>query len=150
MKRFLTILSFTLLLFPAMAQEMHIESNGNNTVVNFNDFEKMTFEGAVVTVAKTDGTSENYNMGDITRIHFGYYNTAISDQIQTDAIRYISSCEVEIYGGYGTMVHVYDMTGTQILGARLKEERIVINLSQYPKGIYIVRTEGRTFKVVRR
>ena len=129
---------------------MHIESNESNTAVNFNDFERITFDGPVVTVSKTDGTSENYNMGDITRIHFGYYNTSVSDNIQTNALRYLSSDDIEINGSCGTMVYIYDMTGTQLFSTHLKEDRTVINLSQYPKGIYIVRTEEQTFKVVRR
>ena len=129
---------------------MHIESNESSTAVNFNDFERITFDGPVVTVSKADGTSENYNMGDITRIHFGYYNTSVSDNIQTNALRYLSSNDIEINGSCGTMVYIYDMTGTLLFSTHLKEDRTVINLSQYPKGIYIVRTEEQTFKVVRR
>ena len=150
MKRFFIMLSFALLFIPAMAQEMHIDNDGKNTVIKLSDFEKMTFDGSTVTVSQTDGTSSDYEMGDITRIHFGYYQTGISANIQEEAVRYISPEEIEINASCGTPVYLYDITGTQLSCTRLRTHSIVISLSQYPKGIYIIRAGEETFKVVRR
>lgn len=150
MKRFFTIFALLLLFIPAMAQEMHIDNAGNSTVIKLSDFEKMTFEGSTVTVSQTDGTSSDYEMEDITRIHFGYYQTGISASMQEDAVRYISAEEIGINASCGTPVYLYDITGTQLSCTRLKEHSMVISLSQYPKGIYIIRAGEQTLKVVRR
>ena len=55
MKRFLITLSLSLLLLPAMAQDIYVESNGNNTTISFNSFEKITFKGTTVTILETGG-----------------------------------------------------------------------------------------------
>ena len=150
MKRFFIMLSFALLFIPAMAQEMYIDNAGKSSVIKLSDFEKMTFDGSTVTVSQADGTSSDYDMGDITRIHFGYYQTGISANIHEEAVRYISPEEIEINASCGTPVYIYDITGTQLSCTRLKAHSTVISLSQYPKGIYIIRAGEETFKVVRR
>ena len=133
-----------------MAQEMHIESRDKSTAISFSNFEKITFNGSTVTIAQTNGTASNYNMSDITRIHFGYYQSNIEETPQKETLRYLSAEEIEIRGISGTMVYLYDITGTQLLCTRLKEESIVINLAQHPKGIYIIRVGEETFKIVKK
>ena len=84
MKRFLITLSLSLLLLPAIAQDIYVESNGNNTAISFNSFEKITFNGTTVTISETGGKEKSYNLGDIDRIHFGYYQSGISENIQEE------------------------------------------------------------------
>lgn len=150
MKRFLITLSLSLLLLPTMAQDIYVESNGNNTTISFNSFEKITFKGTTVTILETGGKENSYNMGDIDRIHFGHYQSGISENMQKEAIRHISNEEIEVNGNYGTMLYLYDITGTQLFCTCLKNSSTVISLSQYPKGIYIVKVDEQTYKIVKR
>lgn len=150
MKRFLITTSLLLLLLPAIAQDMYVESNGNNTTISFSNFEKITFNGATVTILQTGGTENSYNMGDIDRIHFGYYQAGISENIHKDVIRHISNEEIEVNGNYGSMLYLYDITGKQLSCTYLKNSNTIISLSQYPKGIYIVKIDEQTYKIVKR
>ena len=150
MKRFLITLSLSLLLLPAIAQDIYVESNGNNTAISFNSFEKITFNGTTVTISETGGKEKSYNMGDIDRIHFGYYQSGISENIQEETIRHISNEEIDINGNYGTMLYLYDITGKQLFCTCLKDSSTIISLSQYPKGIYIVKVDEQTYKIVKR
>ena len=150
MKRFLMTLSLALLLLPALAQNMYIESKGNSTTVDFNNFEKITFNGTIVTISQANGSSNSFSMSDIDRIHFGYYLSGISDNVQDETIRHISNDEIEINCNYSTMVYLYDITGTQLYCTRMKGNSSVISLNQYPKGIYIIRVGEETYKIVKR
>ena len=150
MKRFLVTLSLALLLLPAMAQSMYIDSKEKSTTVDFSNFEKITFNGTTVTILQSNGTASDYSMGDIERIHFGYYQSGISDNIQEEAIRHISNEEIYINANCGTMVYLYDITGTQLYSTRIKGNSTVISLFQYPGGIYIARVGEETYKIVKR
>ena len=165
---------FTALLFvaclPISAQHMLIEKSGNNNeIVELGKLKKITFDGTTVNIEQTDGTRSSSAMGDIGHIYFGDY-TSIDEvkPIEREFIRYmniltemgysnvrgylwyISKNEIAINCPAGTLITVYDVIGSQVISTRLGGDGDTINIAGLPKGIYIVKANDKTAKIIKR
>lgn len=147
---------FTALLFvaclPISAQHMLIEKSGNNNeIVELGKLKKITFDGTTVNIEQTDGTRSSSAMGDIGHIYFGDY-TSIDEvkPIEREFISYISKNEIAINCPAGTLITVYDIIGSQVISTRLGGDGDTINIAGLPKGIYIVKANDKTAKIIKR
>ena len=147
---------FTILLLAAcmsvQAQQMLIEKGGeNNEVISLDNLKRITFNGTTVNVEQNDGTKSSSAMGEIERIYFGDF-TAIDD-VNTQSrelVTYITREEIAINSPAGTLVTVYDVIGSQVISIRLGSDGEAISIAQLPKGIYIVKANDKTAKILRR
>ena len=152
MKKLFTILFVLALTLPATAQQMIIKKNGsNNEIVNLDNLKQITFSGTIVNVEQTDGTKSSTSMSAIDAISFGDY-TAIGQVRPADGelVAYISSDEIAVTCKAGSLVTIYNIVGTQVLSVRIGAAYGSISIANLPKGIYIVKADNRTAKIVRR
>lgn len=152
MKKLFTILFVLALTLPATAQQMIIKKNGsNNEIVNLDNLKQITFSGTIVNVEQTDGTKSSTSMSAIDAISFGDY-TAIGQVRPADGelVAYISSDEIAVNCKAGSLVTIYNIVGTQVLSVRIGAAYGSISIANLPKGIYIVKADNRTAKIVRR
>lgn len=151
MKKILTIL-LMLSALPAVAQQMLVDKNiGENEIVDLENLRQITFNGANVNIEQTDGATSSSSMSAINQITFGDY-TAIGDVKDSceELITYISSDEIAVNCAAGSTVTIYSIVGTQVLNVRLGSDYGRISIASLPKGIYIVKAQERTAKIVRR
>ena len=152
MKRLFIILGILVMTLPVAAQHMLIEkSDSNSEIVSLEKLKQITFSGTTVNVELTDGTKSSTGMSDIYVITFGDYTTI--GQIRPEGgkhVAYISSDEIAIDGKAGSHVTIYNATGTQVLNTCLSADYGHISIANLPKGIYIVKCNERTAKIVKR
>lgn len=152
MKKTVTILLLLLSCLPAAAQQMLIEKHDNNhEIVNLVNLKEITFTDNMVNVEQKDGTRSCNAMSAISSISFGDY-TAV-EQIRPasgELASYVSMDEIAINCESGVQVTIYNVMGTQILSTRLNTAYGKVSIADLPKGIYIVKANERTAKIVKR
>ena len=151
MKYFFTTLLLATCL-SATAQHMLIDKGGDsNEVVALDDLRKITFNGTTVNVEQIDGTKSSSSMGEINRIYFGDFTSIDETRPQSrELISYITREDIAINCTAGTLVTFYDVIGAQVISIRLKNDRETISISHLPKGIYIVKANDKTAKILKR
>jgi hypothetical protein len=152
MKRLFTILFILALALPAAVQHMLIEKEGsNNEIVSIDNLKRITFNGTIVVVELNDGTKSSNKMSVISSISFGDHTSiGVINPDKDELATYISNDEIAINCKAGSLVTIYNMTGTQVLCIRLDLEYGKINIASLPKGIYIVKVNTKTIKIARR
>ena len=152
MKKTVTILLLLLSCLPAAAQQMLIEKHDNNhEIVNLDNLKEITFTDNMVNVEQKDGTRNCNTMSAISSISFGDY-TAI-EQIRPacgELVSYVSKDEIAINCESGAQVTIYNVMGTQILSTHLNAAYGKVSIADLPKGIYIVKANEKTAKIVKR
>lgn len=152
MKKILAILFILSVALPAAAQQMLIDkSDNNNEVIDLGDLKEITFNGTTVNVTKTDGTTSSILMSAINAISFGDYTDIEPVKPGNgELVAYISGNMIAVNSEAGSLVTIYNVIGTQVLCTRLDKEYGQISIASLPKGIYIVKANNRTAKIVRR
>lgn len=137
---------------PAAAQQMLIDKEGiSNEVINLDNLKQITFNGTTVTVEQNDGTTSSNEMSVINRISFGDHT--VIDKIiagNKGLVTYITSDEIAVNCEAGNQVTIYNVVGNQVLCTRLGADYATISIANLPKGIYIVKANERTAKIIRR
>lgn len=136
----------------ATAQHMVVEmTDSNNQVVKLESLRQITFNGTTVNIEQTDGTKSSASMGDIGRIYFGDLSSIADINAQScNLVEYLSADEITINSEAGSTVVIYGLTGTQLLIRRIDAEGETISIADLPQGIYIVKANGRTTKIIKR
>lgn len=152
MKKSLTILLFAIAIaLPAGAQQMLVEKSGyENEIINLENLKQITFEGTTVIIEQTDGKTSNTSMGDISRIYFGDFSSIEDITRDKELLEYISCDEIAVNSPAGTTVTIYHVTGMQVMTTRLEADGGHISIAGIAKGVYILKSDDRTAKFVRR
>ena len=93
-----------------------------------------------------------HGFGDVVVAKFGI-NTAISNQMvpPESFLLYPNPVSKYLYLSYGfkagSVIEIYDISGRKILEKRINASLTKVDVSNYPKGIYIVRVIGNDNKV---
>lgn len=121
----------TLLAMPAFSQDLLIrDKDGNEQSLNLDNLRKLTFEQGNLVATLNDGSATSYILSSISKMLFSD-NTAVEGVI-ADAILPVS---------------VYDLSGRVIVNnSSASPESVVGDL---PKGIYLLRTGGKTIKIIK-
>ncbi|MBP5646358.1 MAG: T9SS type A sorting domain-containing protein [Bacteroidaceae bacterium] len=131
MKRKLLILLVTLLAMPAFSQDLLIrDKDGNEQSLNLDNLRKLTFEKGNLVATLNDGSATSYILSSISKMLFSD-NTAV-EGIIADAVLPVS---------------VYDLSGRVIVNDSSASTESVIG--DLPKGIYLLRTGGKTIKIIK-
>lgn len=152
MKKLLFIISLLAIAGTATAQHMVVERDGQeNKVFSLESLKQITFDGTTVNIEQTDGTMSSTSMGDIERIYFGDFSS-ISDinALSGNLVEYISHDEIAINSEAGSTITIYGLTGTQLLTRRIDTQGEAISIAGLPQGIYIVKANERTTKIIKR
>ena len=136
----------------ATAQHMVVEmTDSNNQVVKLESLRQITFNGTTVNIEQTDGTKSSTSMGNIGRIYFGDHSSIADINAQSDnLVEYISNDEIAIHSEAGSTVAVYNLTGVQLLIRRIDAQGERISIAGLPQGIYIVKANEITTKIIKR
>ena len=152
MKKLLFIISLLAIAVTATAQHMVVEmTDSNNQVVKLESLRQITFNGTTVNIEQTDGTKSSTSMGNIGRIYFGDHSSIADINAQSsNLVEYITTDEIAINSEAGSTVVIYGLTGTQLLTRRIDTQGEAISIAGLPQGIYIVKANGRTTKIIKR
>ena len=136
----------------ATAQHMVVEmTDSNNQVVKLESLRQITFNGTTVNIEQTDGTKSSTSMGNIGRIYFGDLSSIADINAQSgNLVEYLSADEITINSEAGSTVAIYGLTGVQLLTRRIDTQGEAVSIAGLPQGIYIVKANGRTTKIIKR
>lgn len=136
----------------ATAQHMVVEmADSNSRVVQLENLKQITFDGITVNIEQTDGTKSSASMGNIKRIYFDDMSSIADINAQGgDLVEYLSHDDIAINSEAGSMVTVYSLTGAQLLTRRIDTQGGIISIAGLPQGIYIVKANERTTKIIKR
>ena len=136
----------------ATAQHMVVEmADSNSRVVQLENLKQITFDGITVNIEQTDGTKSSASMGNIKRIYFDDMSSIADINAQGgDLVEYLSHDDIAINSEAGSMVTVYSLTGAQLLTRRIDTQGEAISIAGLPQGIYIVKANERTTKIIKR
>ena len=152
MKKLLFMISLLALTGTATAQHMVVEKSGaENEVITLGALKQITFNGTTVNIEQTNGTKSSASMGDIERIYFADLSSIADINSQDEnLVTYISTDEIAINSNGGSLVAIYNLTGAQLLTRRLDVQGEAISIAGLPQGIYIVKANERTTKIIKR
>lgn len=136
----------------ATAQHMVVEmADSNSRVVQLENLKQITFNGTTVNIEQTDGTKSSASMGNIKRIYFDDMSSIADINAQGgDLVEYLSHDDIAINSEAGSTVAIYSLTGAQLLTRRIDTQGEAISIAGLPQGIYIVKANGRTTKIIKR
>lgn len=152
MKKILFIISFISVAATATAQYLIVEKPGyENEVLQFEDLKQITFSGTTVNIEQNDGKISNASMGDISRIYISD-NSSIADieQQEGNLVEYLSFDEIAINAEACSMATIYNLTGALIMRKQINAQGEPISIATLPKGIYIVKANEKTTKIIKR
>lgn len=152
MKKILLIASLITLATTAAAQHLVVEKTGtDNEIVTLDNLKQITFDGITVNIEQNDGTKNSTTMGNINRIYFSDLSSIADIQQQDDnLVEYLSADEIAINANAGSAVSIYSLTGASLLTKRINAQGSAISIANLPKGIYIVKANERTTKIIKR
>ena len=131
MKKLLLITLVTLLAMPAFSQDLLIrDKDGNEQSLNLDNLRKLTFEQGNLVATLNDGSATSYILSSISKMLFSD-NTAV-EGITADAVLPVS---------------VYDLSGKVIVNSSSASPEAVMD--DLPRGIYLLRTGGKTIKLIK-
>ena len=135
----------------ATAQHMVVETAGGNEVFTLDNLKQITFNGTTVNIEQSNGAKSSASMGDIKRIYFDDMSSIADINAQGgDLVEYLSHDDIAINSEAGSTVAIYSLTGAQLLSRRIDTQGEAISIAGLPQGIYIVKANGRTTKIIKR
>ncbi len=155
MKRFLIIAVSIFLVLPAISQDVRtnliIKTNTDEQTVQFDDLRRITFNGTKVQIEKYDGSTISNDMANIIYLSATSKTTDIvAPQTSGNLVKHISSDAILVNCASGATVEIYNMSGSRIATRKLDADNGTISIATLPKGIYILRADGRTAKFLKR
>ena len=152
MKKLLFIISLLAIAGTATAQHMVVETTRQeDQVITLEDLKQITFDGTTVNIEKTDGTMSSTSMGDIERIYFSDLSSIADIKAQSsNFVEYLSYDEIAINSEAGSTVAIYNLTGMEMIIRRINAQGETISIAGLPQGIYIVKANEKTTKIIKR
>ena len=153
MKRFLIIAILFIAAMPGFAQRIVLEKSDNaKQAVALQNFRRITFSGSTVNITQNDGTFFGTEMSDIVRIYFDDYTRIDAPDFNDgkELISYISSDEVAVNCDAGEEIAIYSISGTIVLKAIQDSDGGSISIANLPKGIYLLRANRQTVKMIKK
>ena len=152
MKRLLFLISFLAITGTVKAQWLVVEKEAGEPVsMALAELKQITFSGKTVNIEQTDGTKYSDTMGNISRIYIEQKQSIDNvGELGDNLIEYLSFDEIAINCEAGSMVAIYNLTGAQLLTKRIDAHGEPISIANLPQGIYIVKANEKTTKIIKR
>ena len=152
MKKLLFIISFFAIAGTATAQHIAIEEGtGDIFAIELSELKQITFNGTTVNIENNTGAIYSRSMGDIRRIYFDDLSSIADIKQQGgNLVEYLSPDEIAINSSAGSTVTIYNLTGAQLLTRRIDAQGEPISIAHLPQGIYIVKANDETTKIIKR
>ena len=153
MKRFLIIAILFIAAIPSFAQRIVLEKNDSGKqAVALQNFRRITFNGSTVNIAQNDGTIIGTEMSDIAKIYFDDYTRIgeVDFNDGKDLISYISSDEIAVNCNAGEEIAIYNVSGSMVQQRTQESDGGSISIANLPKGIYLLRANRQTVKLIKK
>ena len=152
MKRLLLLIPFLAITSAAKAQWLVVEKEASEPVsMSLTELKQITFSGKTVNIERADGTKYSDTMGNISRIYIEQKQSIDNvGELGDNLIEYLSFDEIAINCEAGSMVVIYNLTGAQMLTKRTNIQCEPISIANLPQGIYIVKANEKTTKIIKR
>lgn len=153
MKKLLTLFILMVATLSVSAQHIIVLKTDNGSqAVELQKFRRMTFSGTTVNIMQTDGNVASADMSDITRIYFGDYTGIENVDFNggKELVAYISPDEIAVNCEAGKEIAIYNVSGTMVLKEIQDSEGGRVSIANLPKGIYLLRANGQTVKIIKR
>lgn len=157
MKRLRTLFIVAVFALPIYSQQTDsrivVEKTDNSELtIALSDIRKITFDYTTVNIISHDGNVFSNDMSDILRIASYAQETGIDNVSfgNEQLIEFVSSDNIAVNSPAGETIAIYNINGCLILAQRQLSDGGVISISTLPKGIYLIRTNGRTAKFIKR
>ncbi|MBR5275894.1 MAG: T9SS type A sorting domain-containing protein [Bacteroidaceae bacterium] len=153
MKRFLIIAILFIAAIPSFAQRIVLEKNDSGKqAVALQNFRRITFNGNTVNIAQNDGTIIGTEMSDIAKIYFDDYTRIgeVDFNEGKDLISYISSDEIAVNCKAGEEIAIYNVSGSMVQQKIQESDGGSISIANLPKGIYLLRANRQTVKLIKK
>lgn len=151
MKRlFLLSLAFLALAVSAQsAQNLYVvQGQDAETALKLADISKITFASGNMNVLLTDGHTDSFALSSVIRLYFSD-GSGIETQRAVQASWSPLSAELSLPCAAGTVVGIYNAAGQRVMTAVQTLSQSPIDLSELPRGTYVVAAGNTTIKIVR-
>lgn len=158
MKKLYTFILITAFAITGYSQQtvthIKVEKNDNSeNVMAFEELQRITFNGTTVNIEQkgNNGTAA-FDMADIARITSYHSSTGISENPtgNQDFVQYVSRDEIAVNVPAGAVINLYSISGSHILTMRQVTDNGTISIASLPKGIYLIKANERTAKIIKR
>ena len=153
MKKFIIIAILFIAAIPSFAQRIVLEKNDSGKqAVALQNFRRITFNGSTVNIAQNDGTIIGTEMSDIAKIYFDDYTRIgeVDFNEGKDLISYISSDEIAVNCKAGEEIAIYNVSGSMVQQKIQESDGGSISIANLPKGIYLLRANRQTVKLIKK
>ena len=140
-------------LLPVSAQHIIVLKSENAAqAVELQKFRRMTFSGTTVNLMQTDGAVSSVDMSDITRIYFGDFTgiTNVDFNGGKELVSYISSDEIAVNCEAGEEITIYNVSCTMVHKEVQDSDGGSVSIANLPKGIYLLRANRQTVKIIKK
>lgn len=127
--------------------------DGTPHVVQMSQVQKLMITGDDVLLLSADGTTvATHKTADIDKIELTADVTAINtpSKVQAVTIRYNGTSITASGMTNGHVLTVYATSGAVVAKAKARDGKATINVSDLGAGVYVVKTDGQTLKMVKR
>ena len=149
MKRFLSVAFAALLALSLTAEDFNlyiVDNTSAKATYAVSDLQKITFESGNVVVTTTTGTTASVAISDIAKM---YFNTETAEGIGSVAQASVTfNGQVLSFSGTADKVDIYTVSGALVASGR-QLDGSAISLADMPDGVYVVRIDGQSFKVIK-
>lgn len=155
MRKILLITLSIFLTLPAISQDIRtnlvVKTSTDEQTVQFDELRRISFNGTTVQIEKNDGTQISNDMADIIYLSAKPETTNIvTPEKSGNLVEYISSDAIAVNAAAGATIEIFNISGSHIATRELGCENGTISIATLPKGIYILRTDSRTAKFMKR
>lgn len=126
------------------------ENEGSPVEISVDGLRSITFDEGRMVATYNDGTTESYVMSEISRLDFEESSGVRMVSLMEGRVSYSASTGLLVVGNAeGSSLSVMDLGGTVVMEQELESPVETVDLSSLQKGVYLLRLDSKTIKIVR-
>lgn len=137
--------------FGVSAQSIVINENeGTPVELDVEGLRSISFKDGKMVVSYSDGTDKSYVMSTISRLDFDDKTGVGMVSLMDGKVSYSEESGLLVVAGTeNSHLSVYNLGGTLVIDKVIEQPVETVDLSGLQKGIYLLRLDGKTIKIVR-
>ncbi len=151
MRRYLLFFLFAMTCSWMHSQSIVInENDGETATLNVDGLRSIQFKDGNMVATYSDGDTSTYALSDISRLDFDGTSAVNMTTMMDGKITYSpENGLVIVANSEKSHLTVFSISGTTVMEKVMESQLESIDLSGLDKGIYLLRLDGRTIKIVR-
>ncbi len=126
------------------------ENEGTPVELDVEGLRSISFKDGNMVVSYSDGTDKSYAMSTISRLDFDDKTGVEMVSLMDGKVSYSEeSGLLVVTGTEDSHLSVYNLGGTLVIDKVIEQPVETVDLSGLQKGIYLLRLDGKTIKIVR-